>query len=60
MNMYVSQIKYISMLQKSLPLQMKLETKPPNSRGCGIIIIQDMTMLIWGEKSAQHKAGIKT
>lgn len=47
------------MLQKSPPLQMKLETKPPNSKGCGIII-QDMTMLIWGEKSSQHKAGIKT
>lgn len=60
MNMYVSQIKYISVLQKSPLLQMKLETKPPNSRGCGIIIIQGITVLIWGEKSALLKAGIKT
>ena len=52
--------KYISMLQKSLPLQMKLKTKPPNSKGWGVIIIQDMTLLRQAEKSAQHKAGMKT
>lgn len=38
---------------------MKLKTKPPNSKGWGVIIIQDMTLLRQGEKSAQHKAGIK-
>lgn len=44
---------------KKSPLQMKLKTKPPNSKGWGIIIIQDITLLRQGEKSAQHKAGLK-